>query len=65
MTTTSENELYGLPDRVYCKYCYADRRPAVREDLMVCSVCGYGLARLTDEEFIADLTVTGTREENK
>lgn len=36
----------------YCKYCYKNELPVadVLEDLIVCSKCGYGLARYSDIE---------------
>ncbi|WP_411144903.1 hypothetical protein [Streptomyces sp. x-80] len=39
-----------IPEVWYCKYCYRRRRIGVGPDgsLIVCTVCGYGLAPLED-----------------
>ncbi|GAA2650816.1 hypothetical protein GCM10010425_74480 [Streptomyces spororaveus] len=39
-----------IPEVWYCKYCYHRRRIDIGPDgsLIVCTVCGYGLAPLED-----------------
>jgi len=29
---------------MYCKYCYEDRETEMGDGIIVCTVCGYGLA---------------------